>query len=189
MALVSFDPDGGVSFGDPRLRRSRTFRHAVGAELDAAAARAFAEQRSPKGDPWRARSVPNVAGLLEDLAGGRPPQAKRFRDRPALVDTGALARSVGYRLEAGRVVPVAAVPYARLHAEGGTSTITVDTTTRRAALRWLASTRQPKAVRARVAAAVAEDVLTIRVPARPFLGADAKARRRIRALAARAATT
>lgn len=46
---------------------------------------------------WAPRKVPNVAGILTDLAVGRGVSSKRFVPTPALVDTGTLRRSINFR--------------------------------------------------------------------------------------------
>lgn len=183
---VTFDADGGVTFGSPEIRRSRLAREAVGLELVASARRSFDGQRSPDGVVWRARAVPNVAGMVSDFARGRAdPKASRLLPRPALVDTGALRRSIGYRLEAGRVIPTAGVDYGMAQAEGGQSTLTITPAVRRAAIRWLDRRDQDDAVDGSLRKAVRKPTVTIRFPARPFLGADDRAQEAIRSIVRR----
>lgn len=183
---VTFDADGGVTLGDPALRRSRLAREAIGVELVASARRAFEGQRSPEGDAWQARAVPNVAGMIMDFTRGRAdPKPSRLAPRPALVDTGALRRSISYRLEAGRVIPTVGVDYGMQHVEGGSATLQVGPAVRRAAIRWLDRRDQDDVVDKRLRSAVRQDAVTIRFPARPFLGADERAQESIRAIVRR----
>lgn len=184
---VTFDADGGVTFGSPEIRRSRLAREAVGVELVASSRRAFDQQRGPDGSVWRARAVPNVAGMVQDFARGRAePKASRLVGRPALVDTGRLRRSVGYRLEAGRVIPAVGVDYGPKLGEGGESEITITPAVRRAAIRWLDRRDQDDVVDGRLRSAVRRDVVVIQFPARPFVGADEQAKTNIRTIVRRA---
>lgn len=184
---VTFDADGGVTFGSPEIRRSRLAREAVGVELVASSRRSFDEQRAPDGSVWRARAVPNVAGMISDFAKGRPdPKPSRLLERPALVDTGRLRRSIGYRLEAGRVIPTVGIDYGAAQAQGGATTITITPAVKRAAIRWLDRRDEDDAVDGRLRKAVRSDVVTIRFPARPFLGADERAQIAIRTIVRRA---
>jgi phage gpG-like protein len=62
----------------------------------------------------------NIAGVVQDLAKGPTIKARRFDDRPALLDRGDLLRSIATRrigndaIEQGSVVP-----YASIHQTGG----------------------------------------------------------------------
>lgn len=183
---VTFDSDGGVSFGSEEIRRSRLVRQAVGEELVASSRRAWDEQRAPDGTVWQARSVPNIAGMVSDFSKGRAdPKPNRLVPRPALIDTGRMRRSIGFRLEAGRVIPTVGVDYGMPHREGGATTITITPAVRRAAIRWLDRRDQDDVVDKRLRGAVRNDALTIQFPARDFLGADDQAQDTIRTLVRR----
>lgn len=86
----------------------------VGVLMKAAAQKAFVEQRRD-GKEWRARKVPNVFGIIADLAEDRRPPARRWEERPAGRDTGQLYGSLAFRLvrpdtvEVGSVLPHAGV--------------------------------------------------------------------------------
>lgn len=73
------------------------------------------------GTPWPARRVPNVAGIVLDLAGGGQPKDRRFKERPVLVDVGRL-RGEWFTTtdpEKGTVTLATNVPYAATLHGGG----------------------------------------------------------------------
>jgi len=78
---------------------------------------------------WEPRSVPNVAGVVADLARGPSVKGRRFQERPALVDTGALRASISFRLIGLDAVEVGSnLPYAGKMQEGGSSTLPINAT-------------------------------------------------------------
>lgn len=99
----------------------------VGAIMKGRQQAAFKDQRRGT-EMWPKRSVPNVAGILKDLSVGRRPPSRRFEDRPAGVDTGALWKSIDFRVVGSDVVEIGSVlPYAGLiHAGGKTKTVRID---------------------------------------------------------------
>lgn len=140
---------------------------AVGALLVLQAQRAFREQRKG-GIRWRPRAVPNVAGIVADLARGANPPSRRFTPRPALVDTGSLRRSITFRVVGNTVEAGSNLSYASLQQEGGTSTLPVTDRVRKGVTKLIRQKPQlaealgfllnPKTTQLRV-----------RVPARPFV--------------------
>lgn len=105
------------------------------------------------GKAWPARypgqSPPkvNIAGLVSDLAQGGSVKSRRFQDRPALKDTGALLASVvssrANEPEEDRIEVGAGpeVPYAALHQEGGESKQRITKEVRRGLWRFLKQKR------------------------------------------------
>jgi phage gpG-like protein len=63
----------------------------------------------------------NVAGAVQDLATGPRIKARRFEDRPALLDTGILRRSIAAEIAGDTVNVGTKVPYAKIHQSGGVS--------------------------------------------------------------------
>ena len=157
----------------------------IGALLVADSQQSFKAQRLGK-IGWRPRTVPNVAGVLQDFATGRKtPKARRFDERPALSDTGALARSISFEVQGTKSVVVGSrLSYAKVHQEGGvsrTARITKEVQNRlsdwlasasgkrwKGTLGWLANEKQRG------------KTLSIRIPRRPFLGLTIQTRRYIK---------
>lgn len=116
-----------------RLERPEAAAKQVAALQVAVSQRAFREQRL--GDvPWPARSMfvtdsrgrrwlVNVAGIVADMNRGASPPARRFEERPALVDTNALRRSVASQVtaEPGRttIATGSTLAHASVHQSGG----------------------------------------------------------------------
>lgn len=153
----------------------------IGVLLVAGAQRAFREQG--RGERWQERRVPNVFGIVSDLARGKTPPKRRFDRRPALVDTGQLRNSIDARVSGRDTVEVGTVvPYASLHQFGGTSTARVTPAARRGLARYLKTQRRRRknskaseADRSRASSALEigwlfqVDVLEAQIPARPFI--------------------
>jgi len=115
----------------------------VGIMMVAESQRAFVEQKFG-GQPWRERAVPNVMGIIADFAAGRTkPKARRFDARPALMDTGALAKSISYRIISADTVEVGTnLPYApTLHSGGKVQSETITEKVQDALAKWLKSQR------------------------------------------------
>ena len=77
-----------------------------------------------RGKKWPPRMVPNLAGIISDLSRGQTIKPRRFSSRPALSDTGRLAKSGSTRIEGTVIYWGTNIPYARIHQEGGTTEIT-----------------------------------------------------------------
>jgi phage gpG-like protein len=101
------------------LAEPRILLTEIGKFLKAKSAATFRDQgRGAK--KWGERGVPNVAGILSDLAAGKNPPARRFQPRPVLADTGMLKRSIDFRVVAKKAVEVGStLPYAGVHQHGG----------------------------------------------------------------------
>lgn len=133
-----------------RMRDKDALLDAAGALLVRTSQEAFVKQRFGS-IVWPERYAGdtrepfvNVAGIVADFNAGRaePPQ-RRFDRRPALMDTGELARSPSYRkvgpdsVEAGSTVP-----YAALHQRGGESSQPVTRETKERLWGWLKGRRE-----------------------------------------------
>ena len=79
--------------------------------------RAFREQRLGN-FPWKPRVNPNWPALLRDAesGAGKPPQ-RRFQARPALSDTGLLARSIAHRVVSATDVEVGVAGVAKVYGD------------------------------------------------------------------------
>lgn len=111
----------------------------VGIMMVAESQRAFVEQKFG-GQPWRERAVPNVMGIIADFAAGRTkPKSRRFDARPALMDTGSLAKSISYRIVSADTVEVGTnLPYApTLHSGGKVQSEPVTKKMQDAIWKWL----------------------------------------------------
>lgn len=107
-----------------RIRNPRDLLEAIGFDAQQFCAKSFRNQGLYKLNQWKARSVPSLAGIFADAnKPGGDIKTRRLDPRPALIDTGLLARSISYRVISDRIVLVGTnVPYAKVHNEGGYST-------------------------------------------------------------------
>lgn len=137
--------------------------------------RAFREQgRGPFN--WDERINPNVPAILRDVT-ARPsvkggPGGRRFRGRPALVDTGALKNTVTTRFVRENLIEAGSPqPYANAHQLGGPRSIPITRPMKANLWAWMKSLS--KAARKRMQALLGYlfglDVFDISVRARPFV--------------------
>ena len=103
-------------------------------------------ENSGRDKPWPARLTPNVPAIIQDLNSGGTPKARRFERGQPLVDTGTLRRSFVWDVSSrGRQLVVGtSVPYAKLHNEGGTSTVELTKQGRRNLYLWLKADKSRK---------------------------------------------
>lgn len=122
---ASFDPGPRLRALAELLDRPRGVLEAIGGFIVKESGKAFREQRLGN-FPWKPRVNPNWPALLRDAESGaaRPPQ-RRFQERPALMDTGLLARSIAHQVVSNTDVEVGvagvAKAYADIHQVGGKS--------------------------------------------------------------------
>ncbi len=104
------------------LTNTRSVLEAIGAMITRQSGDAFRKQRMGR-EHWAPRMTPNVPGIIHDFTLGRSaPPERRFVDRPVLHDTGALAKSVTWRVVGTSIVEVGSnLPYANVLHAGGTS--------------------------------------------------------------------
>lgn len=126
---VEVRESGDVRILADRLADPTELLQEIGALLLSRASRSFRDQ-ARGGEAWGERMVPNVPGIVADLNGGGDPKARRFDPRPALVDRGTLRNSLTMLVAGDTVVIGTNVPYAALHNEGGTSSVTLTRTGR-----------------------------------------------------------
>jgi phage gpG-like protein len=146
---------------------------AIGAMMAADSQQAFKDQRFG-GEPWPPRRVPSVMGVIADFAAGKKsPPARRFEGRPALVDTGALRRSITYETD-GKTVSVGSnLPYADTHQTGGpTESETITKSVQDLLSKWLAKSGKPweRVFRKYTTKKWEGETIKGSVPARPFVG-------------------
>jgi len=165
------------------LTDQKTLLKQIGILMVAESQDAFKAQRWD-GTPWRPRGKVNTFGILADFGQGRSsPPSRRMDQRPALVDTGALRRSIAYRV-VGRVVKVGTVlPYANVHQKGGkTKSVRVTKTIQERLAKWLK--RQSKTIKGRLGWLLNRRYMGVqiegKVPARPFVGITAATRRNVK---------
>lgn len=98
----------GVTDNSRRMKIMRS----MGLLLVSASNLAFVNQKWER-TKWKGRMIPNLPGILSDLAAARTPPARRFQGRPALIDNGDLRRSISVRTVGTDHVTVGTVkPYA-----------------------------------------------------------------------------
>lgn len=190
---------------DRELRNPKRILKLVGLIYQRQAVDAFRDQ-ALGGVPWLPRHVVNIAGAIEDLKQGPSIKERRFNDRPALIDRGSLLRSLSNRSQAISLVGLYEVevgtrlPYAGLHQWGGESKIEITDAVRTNLAKYLKKMRRRRdKLRAKgtsnewmgvdgrlrlvreqmgwLLGPAAPDWLTIKVPARPFLGMTPRTQR------------
>lgn len=91
----------------------------IGTMVTSRIQRRFTDQQAPDGSAWPGRMNPNIPGILSDLARGASIKARRFEDRPAVVDTGHVRQSIAYIVESLDTVKIGtALDYAKFHQFG-----------------------------------------------------------------------
>jgi len=145
----------------------------IGAMMVAESQLAFREQKF--GDTsWPPRRVPNLFGILSDLAAGKQIPKRRFDARPALRDSDDLMRRIADRMIGTHVVEVGSrLPYAALMNYGGESeSVKLTDHVRKALWQWLKT--KGKAHKKDLGWVLnkkfAGKSLKSKIPARPFVG-------------------
>lgn len=130
MLPFSGPPTGGITPAQILTR--------VGAIMKARQTKAFHDQRRGN-TAWPERAVPNIPGILADLSVGRRPPARRWEPRKAGIDTGALWKSIDFRVLGRDEVEIGSVlPYAgKIHAGGPSESVTITETVRQNLYRYL----------------------------------------------------
>lgn len=175
-----------------KLATTKPLMGRIGKVLVEASYESFALQRLGNIE-WAAKyggsMVPpflNVAGALADFIGGaRAPKKVQFLDRPALLVTGALRRSIAARVPGETSVEVySPLPYAALMQEGGTSTQNYGEDVKDAIRNWLftkkgASRKGREEYKRKLSPLLARDSLETQVIPRPFMGVTDEAEAKI----------
>lgn len=114
---ASFDPGPRLRALAELLERPRGILEAIGGFIVKESGKAFREQRLGN-FPWKPRVNPNWPALLRDAEKGaaKPPQ-RRFQERPALMDTGLLARSIAHRVVSNTDVEVGVAGVAKAYGD------------------------------------------------------------------------
>jgi len=101
-----------------RARSLRPILKAIGIEAVRASQVAFRQQKFG-GAGWVPRGKPSTLGIIADLNAGSTPKQRRFESRPALVDTGALRKSISFSVTGDTITVGTSLHYAPLLQEGG----------------------------------------------------------------------
>mgnify|MGYP003634348228 CR=1 FL=1 len=183
---VTFDKGAKIARMEKGLDDPTPVLKQIGVLMVAESQRAFKEQKHG-GKSWDERAPVNIFGIIADFAAGkRKPPNRRFETRPALRDTGALAKSIAFEVR-GKVVEVGTnLDYAAVHQFGGkveSKTLTSDV--RRLLWGWLK--RQDSQMQSRIGwvlnAKYKGKKIEAEVPARPFIGITESVRKAVRKLA------
>lgn len=185
MPRVTFEKGDKLARIEGRLDKPGATLKQIGVLLVSVSQRSFKDQRLGAKE-WKPRSPVNVFGIIADFAAGRrkPPQ-RRFEQRPALRDTGALAKSIAFQVS-GDVVEVGTnIEYARVHQFGGKVESAPLTDSVRDLLKaWLKTQALP--IKRRLGWLLNRKfrgkTIAGEVPARPFLGVTPEARKAVRKL-------
>lgn len=122
MARAEFDRGDKIRGWEKRLDNPDKALKQIGALMVAESEYAFREQ-GMHDKRWPERAEVNVFGIIADLTleGRNTPPKRRFDSRPALKDTGRLARSIAFRVVSTNAVEVGTnLEYAAVHNFGGT---------------------------------------------------------------------
>jgi len=184
MARVTYEPGAKVKRLQANLADPSKALKQIGVMMVAESQAAFKAQRFGS-TQWRQRNNPNVFGIISDFTQGRrKPPARRFESRPALSDTGRLAKSIAFQVK-GKIVEVGTnVEYASLHNFGGVSKSEKITSTVQKSL-WSWLKKQDKSLKQRLGWLLnrkfKDQQLETRVPRRQFVGITMETRKQIRA--------
>lgn len=128
------------------------------------------------GHKWPARTTPSILGIVADLANGPDVHEARFKDRPALVDTGRLRSSFNAVTSARSVQIVSRAPYAKLMNDGGLASLPV-TQAVKGNLKTLL--KSDPSLRPALGFLFRRDEVHAEIPPRPFIGVTDNARGKI----------
>ena len=173
MAKATFKKGAKFERWERNLSDPRVALKQIGALMVAQSQRSFRDQGLP-GEQWDARAPINVYGLVADFAAGkRKPPARRFKDRPALRDTGRLAASISFRVRGKKEVWSGSnLEYATTMNRGGEiHSEPIEGETRRLLWNWLK--KQPPEMKAALGFLFAPQFrggLSGETVARPFTG-------------------
>jgi phage gpG-like protein len=136
------------------------------------------------GKKWAPRrgsaNRPSILGAVQDLTDGPEIAASRFTDRPALVNTGNLRRSIRCLVNPKTVRITSTAPYAQLQNDGGTASLPVTQAVRSNLATLLRSQKQ---LRPALGFLFRRESVSATIPARPFLGVPSNAKAKIEAMA------
>jgi len=118
---------------------------------------------------WKARSVPSVAGIVDDMTRSSTPRSRRFEPRPALLNTGRLQKSIAHRVIGKEAVIIGTnVGYGKTHQQGGISSIKVTDKAKKNLKKFL-NTGRGKKLRDKLGFLFGKSILRVKVPKRTFL--------------------
>ncbi len=155
--------------------------HAIGRVAVGHMKENFRRQGLGSSFPWPARypsqKAPkfNLAGAVEDLSTGGTVKGRRFQDRPAGIDTGALRDSITYEIDGDEAVVIGVSPALAERADrvqfGGTSVQALDRSVKEKLARFARSSRG-KPVADKIEPLLQRDELSTELVPRPFIGWD-----------------
>lgn len=152
----------------------------IGRYLRSASQIAFLNQ-SFDGKKWPARSGspghPSILGAVADLEKGPEIKDSRFTDRPALVDTGALRRSITYIAGKKTVRLTSHLPYAQLMNDGGPASLPVTVTVKN---NLKALLKAEPGLRSSLGFLFGREEVHAEIPERKFLGVAESSRDKIK---------
>lgn len=173
MARAGFKKGAKMERFEKALRNPSKALKQIGMVMVAESQESFRLQKFGK-SRWRKRKVPNVFGIVADMAQGRGEiPARRFDDRPALRDTGRLASSISYRVTGKTVIVGSNLPYAAAHQHGGrveSEQITKEVQTKIADYLKNDGKQWEHALAFLLLPQMLGERLSMKVPRRPFLG-------------------
>lgn len=131
------------------------------------------------GKSWPPRSKVNTFGIIKDFAQNKAkPPSRRFETRPALMDTGLLAKSIAYNISSKNSVKVGtALPYGSVQNFGGvTKSERITKVMQTKISKWLS--KQSKSIKAALSFLLGKKLtgksVEQKVRARRFIGLTAK---------------
>lgn len=145
---------------------------------------AFNEQRRGNRS-WQARSVPNRAGIIRDLAAGRMIANRRYESRPAGIDTGSLKRSVTYQVERNAVLFGSELPYAQRFHDGGSETLPITPAMKKRISAMLRNAGNDRRLRTALGPLLRRSEWDVKTPPRPLFTVTPAERREIEVLVQR----
>jgi phage gpG-like protein len=160
-----------------KLKNPERILKQIGVLMESASTDAFQRQefgtfKWPGRYPNQTAPFLNIAGAVADWAAGGDVKARRFQNRPALFDTGALAASIRSQVQGSdRVAVGSALDHAAIHQWGGVSTQPVTKETKQKVAKFLLTERgKPFRDKLRFLLQPNRNALETEVVQRPFLG-------------------
>jgi phage gpG-like protein len=163
---------GGFKFLEQAVQNPVRALTQIGRMITSRSKKAFPEQRR-FGEAWAPRMNPNIPGIISDLGRGVTVKARRFQERPAVMDTGRLMASIDWVIVEPTVVQIGTnLQYASDQQFGGSREIFISGTVRRNARSWLLRSSLPAHIVSALWWITKSHVFRFAILARPFIGVD-----------------
>lgn len=173
MPFRPFETGAKIKRMAQKLKDPKQALNIIGLMMVAESQRAFKDQ-AWEGKAWLPRGKVNTFGIINDLSLGRSIPKRRFDQRPALMDTGLLMKSISHRVRGTYVEVGTKVKYAQAHQKGGaTRSETVTKSVQKQLWAWLqkkANKKWQPNLGWLLNRKLSGKKIDGRVPARPFLG-------------------